>query len=216
MNVIVKSVIVPNLPSAKNGKMCEGCVEKRSSFGLPSDRGKRWCSSCAKNHVGAVDVTSKMCEDCAVTRSNFGLPSDRRKRWCSGCAKKQVGVVDVTSRMCEDCVVTWSTFGLPSDRRKRWCSGCAKNHVGVVNVINKMRRDDLLRGRVYKVESICVWLNKRGSTMFLTTSKKSLSIKDYYHTRIYCTSHAHNLFTIRSRTRELGIVTSLWSPQSCN
>ena len=42
MNVIVKSVIVPNLPSAKNGKMCEDCVEKWPSFGLVPDHGSKW------------------------------------------------------------------------------------------------------------------------------------------------------------------------------
>ena len=71
---------------------------KRSSFGLPSDRMKRWCSGCAKGHAGAVDVSSKMCEGCGVKGASLKLPSDRMKRWCSGCAKGHAGAVNANSK----------------------------------------------------------------------------------------------------------------------
>ena len=34
-------------------KMCEGCKDKRASFGIAADEVKRWCASCGKEH-GAV------------------------------------------------------------------------------------------------------------------------------------------------------------------
>lgn len=75
---------------------CEGCQLKRASFGLPSENGKkRWCGSCARDQMGAVNVEKKGCEDCGLTRPSFGLPSEGKMRWCSGCAKKHVGAVNI-------------------------------------------------------------------------------------------------------------------------
>ena len=82
-------------------KKCEGCDLKLARFGLPEGK-KRWCSGCAKAHVGAVDVVSKKCEGCGLKHPNYGLPSEgTRKRWCLGCAPK-VAVASGRRRKAED------------------------------------------------------------------------------------------------------------------
>jgi hypothetical protein len=66
------------------------------------------------------------------------------------------------------------------------------------------------------VESPSMWLNKRGSAMFLRTSKINKSINPYT-ARVYTIqTHVCNLFPIRSRTRELGIVSMLRSGIECH
>ena len=71
---------------AKN--LCAGCGLHQPKFGLPgqSDRGgkARWCSACAKNHSGAVDLRNKQCEECGLKGASFGDPTEKIKRWCSG------------------------------------------------------------------------------------------------------------------------------------
>ena len=66
-------------------RMCEDCGGKQPSFGLPTDRKKRWCGRCGKKH-GAIDVVSKKCEDCGDKYAISGLASDRKKRWCFLCS----------------------------------------------------------------------------------------------------------------------------------
>eukprot|EP01045_Picozoa_sp_COSAG04_P020329 COSAG04_NODE_2070_length_4866_cov_72.921334_5_plen_356_part_00 len=56
---------------------------KRANFGLPSDRLRRWCGTCARQHEGAIDVVNKRCEDCQKKRPNFGMPDERKARWCA-------------------------------------------------------------------------------------------------------------------------------------
>jgi hypothetical protein len=76
-------------------KKCEECQLKQPTFGLPSDRTKRWCSGCAKGHAGAVNVVDKKCEECQLKIPNFGLPAEGKKRWCFGCAKGHAGAVNI-------------------------------------------------------------------------------------------------------------------------
>ena len=42
-----------------SSKKCEDCKLKQSNFGLPAEGTKRWCGTCAKQHVGAVNVSKK-------------------------------------------------------------------------------------------------------------------------------------------------------------
>ena len=61
-------------------KKCEDCRQKVPCFGRHDENLARWCSGCAKQHDGAVDVVHKKCNGCAKQRATHeGL--------CSGCAK---------------------------------------------------------------------------------------------------------------------------------
>jgi hypothetical protein len=144
-------------------RMCERCGVKAPRFGLPKadgaagaaeplkhgDRTKlaRWCTGCAKEQPGAVNVIAKKCEDCKLKLPSFGLPSDKAKgkartsgaRWCSACAKGHAGAENLVARRCEDCQLKRSSHGLPSEGvtpgTARWCAGCAKGHAGAVDAV---------------------------------------------------------------------------------
>ena len=99
-------------------KRCEGCQLKAPSFELPSEGKTRWCSGCAKVHMGTEDLLSKKCEGCSLKAPTFGLPMEGKKRWCAGCAKGHSGAVSVlVQRKCEDCGLTHRSFGLPTEGR---------------------------------------------------------------------------------------------------
>jgi hypothetical protein len=66
------------------------------------------------------------------------------------------------------------------------------------------------------VDSISVWLNKRGSAMFLRTSKIINLLIHTPRAYILYNTRTCNLFPIRSRTRELGIVSMLRSGIECH
>jgi hypothetical protein len=130
--------------STKTLKRCEGCQLKQPNFGLQSEGKARWCSGCAKAHVGTEDLLSKKCEGCGLKVPNFGLPVEGKKRWCAGCAKALIvpeghaGAVSMTvQKKCEDCGLKQRTFGLLADGKMRWCAGCAKGHTGSVDVKHK-------------------------------------------------------------------------------
>ena len=126
-------------------KKCEGCGLKRSNFGLPAEGKKRWCSGCAKAHVGVVDLNTKKCEGCGLTRPKFGLPAEGKKRWCAGCAKGHAGAVDVNKK-CEGCQVKQPHFWLPAEgRKRRWCAGCAPKAA-----TSKFRLEQAARGSLPK------------------------------------------------------------------
>ena len=65
------------------GKMCEDCNLKHPVFGLPGEKTRRWCASCAKQHPGAADLANKKCEDCKMTQPKYGLPGERKGSWCA-------------------------------------------------------------------------------------------------------------------------------------
>ena len=91
---------------------CESCNMKVPNFGLVVDGKRRWCSGCAKAHVGAVDLMKrKKCELCQVKQPNFGLQSEGKRRWCAGCAKAHVGAENLISK-CEDCGSKRASLGL--------------------------------------------------------------------------------------------------------
>ena len=114
-----------NLQSMK----CEDCTEKYSSYGLPTEKKRRWCSVCARAHPGAISVTfqTARCEDCSQKRASFGLlnkprrqhggrgaPGEGRARWCGSCAKAHgPGVGPLYARMCEDCGRKSANFVVP-------------------------------------------------------------------------------------------------------
>ena len=113
--------------------MCEIMCEskncpKHARYGLPGERKKRWCSSCAAaigNKVVRVQQP-KMCEGCGLKAPTYGLPAERKKRWCSGCAAGESGAVRLQKpKMCEGCGLKAPTFGLQTEQKKRWCCGCA-------------------------------------------------------------------------------------------
>ena len=91
------AVVGAALRHSSTTRTCADCDLKQATFGLPSEHGpkKRWCAGCAKDHAGAVDVTSKKCEGCGLAQASFGLPSNKKPRWCGGCAKRHAGAVDV-------------------------------------------------------------------------------------------------------------------------
>ena len=72
-------------------KKCEGCQLKVPSFGLPAEGKARWCSGCAKAHVGAADIMNKKCEGCQLKAPHFGLPAEGKAWWSGGCAKATRG-----------------------------------------------------------------------------------------------------------------------------
>ena len=58
-------------------KICESCGKKQPSFGRPGEVKKlRWCSGCAKDQAGAVDLKNKKCEGCGRKAASFGLPGE--------------------------------------------------------------------------------------------------------------------------------------------
>ena len=101
--------------------MCADCGLKRSSFGLPSEKRKRWCGPCAKAYPGAINIYSRRCEDCMQHQPSFGLPEDRKLRWCVKCSRKHPGAMNVEKRRCEVCKQKQPSFGMPAEGRKRWC-----------------------------------------------------------------------------------------------
>ena len=130
-----------------SSRLCEDCDLKQPSFGMVDERKRRWCSGCAKAHVGAVHLRpDRKCEDCGLKVPWFGMEAEPTKhRWCSRCAKAHAGAVNLAlSRMrkrtktgCEDCGVKARKFGMESEQTKRWCSGCATAHAGAVNLSTK-------------------------------------------------------------------------------
>ena len=80
-------------------RMCEGCGAKQACFGTPTERKRRWCSGCGKEH-GAVSLGARMCEGCGAKQASFGTPTERERRWCGECGKSH-GAINLTARMCE-------------------------------------------------------------------------------------------------------------------
>lgn len=124
----------------KPPQTCEGCSLKAPSFGLPTERKKRWCIGCAKQQSGAVSlVVRKMCEDCgikALRRPQEGL----KKLCCASCAKRRTVVSaerspkQLSHKVCEDCGLKQPAFGLLSEQQKRWCGTCQTAHDGAVDL----------------------------------------------------------------------------------
>jgi hypothetical protein len=112
---------------------------KRANFGLPSDRLRRWCGTCARQHEGAIDVVNKRCEDCQKKRPNFGMPEERKARWCHGCSQKHEGAENVVSKRCEECKNKQPSYGMPQDNKQRWCQPCSTKHPGAVNLVGKKK-----------------------------------------------------------------------------
>ena len=72
--------------------LCEDCRLKQPNCGLPSERRRRWCATCAKAHAGARDLTFRRCEDCGLKQPSYGLIEEGlRRRWCSRCAGAHEG-----------------------------------------------------------------------------------------------------------------------------
>jgi hypothetical protein len=74
-----------------NKKKCESCQLKRPNFGLPAEGKARWCSGCAKEHAGAVDISHKKCEGCGLKQPHFGLTDPRIYRGFYGTGAKSLG-----------------------------------------------------------------------------------------------------------------------------
>jgi Zn finger protein HypA/HybF involved in hydrogenase expression len=53
--------------------MCEGCIDKRATFGIAADRVMRWCASCGKEHGAVYLGERRMCEGCNDKRATFGI-----------------------------------------------------------------------------------------------------------------------------------------------
>jgi hypothetical protein len=127
--------------------------------GSPSP--SRWCSGCAKPHVGAEDLGNKRCELCKKKTCTFGMREDRVRRWCAGRARgggggggagqpraadrcapcgKPRGAVVIVRNTCEECSVKKATYGLASDGKKRWCAGCAKAKPNATDLVRARPR----------------------------------------------------------------------------
>jgi hypothetical protein len=52
------------LRQSSSRRTCEDCGLTRPSLGLPAEGKQRWCSSCAKGHLGAANIGIQRCEDC--------------------------------------------------------------------------------------------------------------------------------------------------------
>lgn len=105
--------MAPGSPSTLSCRYPRPTQVKRANFGLPSDRARRWCGTCASAHEGAIDVVNKRCEDCQKKRPNFGMPSEKKARWCHGCSQKHEGSTNVVSKRCEDCKTRQPSYGMP-------------------------------------------------------------------------------------------------------
>eukprot|EP01046_Picozoa_sp_COSAG06_P036479 COSAG06_NODE_4026_length_4648_cov_4.871400_2_plen_263_part_00 len=108
----------------KKRKMCEDCGVKLPSFGQRDDTKRRWCSTCAESHDGAVRLhQQKMCEDCGEKVPSFGYTQEKKKRWCATCRKAHDGAVSLQQqKMCEDCGAKQPSFGYTQEKKKRWCA----------------------------------------------------------------------------------------------
>eukprot|EP01044_Picomonas_judraskeda_P010663 COSAG03_NODE_1390_length_4180_cov_3.362411_3_plen_256_part_00 len=137
----MSTVRVPscNFPWAQLTVGCMDCKVKRANFGLPNDRLRRWCGTCARQHEGAIDVVNKRCEDCQKKRPNFGMPDERKARWCHGCSQKHEGAENVVSKRCEECKNKQPSYGMPADNKQRWCQPCSTKHPGAVNLVGKKK-----------------------------------------------------------------------------
>ena len=79
-------------------RKCEDCLVKAPSFGLSSERKRRWCIECATQHEGAVLLKTRTpCEDCKLVDPSFGLLADKKRRWCHGCAVQHKDAVCLKS-----------------------------------------------------------------------------------------------------------------------
>jgi hypothetical protein len=82
----------------RSREICEDCEVKTPSFGLASDRKRRWCHPCAQHHRGAVLLkTRTLCEDCNLVDPSFGKEGERKRRWCHGCAVQHADAVCLKS-----------------------------------------------------------------------------------------------------------------------
>jgi hypothetical protein len=131
--------------------MCEDCLAKRPSYGLPSEGTGRWCASCGKTHRGAQRLRElHKCEDCNEKVPSYGLPMDdngqplKAQRWCAQCAKSHPGARNLSHKMkCQDCREKAPSFGLAHEGKKRWCGPCAKlNHPGTINLNKRKACED--------------------------------------------------------------------------
>jgi hypothetical protein len=121
-------------------------------YGLPADGKVQWCASCARGHIGVVDLMNKnmkkyrpKCVDCKQVHQSYGLPADGKVQWCAGCAKEHARAVDADSTKCVDCKRVQPSYGLP-DGKKQWCAGCAEGHARAVACIGPILR--VLREKV--------------------------------------------------------------------
>ena len=133
--------------------LCEDCNSKCPSFGILEDgeQKRRWCSGCAKSHLGSVSITAKFrkqCEDCGLKIPSFGMVDGQHKmvsRWCSGCAKAHgaVSLPKQKKKACEDCGLKVPEYGSKDGQRNmRWCSRCSEAHAGAVNLSTRKKCED--------------------------------------------------------------------------
>lgn len=128
-------------------RLCIDCGLLGRSFGMVSDRRKRWCSVCAAAHPGCFNVKNLTCEDCGTGTRCFGDPNERMKRWCGVCAGKHADSINLSSKMCILCGTGPASYGkalredekeTPEERKTRaygaskmgkqpeslWCKKC--------------------------------------------------------------------------------------------
>ena len=110
-----------------HSKKCEDCKQKGASQGLATERKRRWCAECAKNHAEATDITNKRCEDCNKVEARFGLAKvrapDRAEPFA---AARSLGIVDLGHLDHLSC----SGRCARQEGKKCWCQECQKKHAG--------------------------------------------------------------------------------------
>ena len=120
--------------SLKRIRDCE-CGKHRASFGLPSEKRARWCTSCPSKLPDAVDVRHKRCE-CGKSNPTFGFTHEKKPRWCKACPSKSPNAVGMCNKKCE-CGKSRPCYGLPCESRPRWCVACPEKLPNAINIRDK-------------------------------------------------------------------------------
>lgn len=100
-------------------KQCVICKVTRASFGLPSDKIPKYCSSCKNNDM--IDLRHRKCIKCNIVSPNFGLPNQKRQ-YCANC--KTDDMVDLLHHKCIVCKIKNPSYGLPNEKPPRYCGSC--------------------------------------------------------------------------------------------
>jgi hypothetical protein len=110
----------------------------------------RWCTGCAVQHTGALNIRNDKCEDCKVGPAPAQTRASTRFLNILGAS-----MAETTMRPKHTIVrpnpaagqVKAPSMGLPGESGRRWCAGCAKDHPGAANLRRKRKREESAGGR---------------------------------------------------------------------
>lgn len=123
---------------------CIECKVKAANYGMPTDRVRNWCATCAPKDRGAIYLNEPtLCVDGCGRRRSYGLPGEK-VRWCATCSKRHEGAVRLWKTLkCEEPTCeSRARYGQPDDetRKRRWCS--EHKEKGAINLDHKKTCED--------------------------------------------------------------------------